>query len=227
MVGWLSYDWVHFPFLIWVSLCKSYLLLCSPWICLSIATFRRLFDSTHLSCCPTNKGLNAHMEYHALFHPLGNGFSLWVWAPGHPREGMSKADRWGAENRERCPSRSVLLEIGQQILLSALSYWFINTSWVNCLKEQSQGIPLPSSHYYPDTKHCRQSSWKLCLTLWDPMDLQHTWIPCPLPSPGVCSNSCPLSQWCHPTISSSVSPFFSCPQSFPPSESFPLSWLFT
>jgi len=103
--------WVHFPFLIWVSLCKSYLLLCSPWICLSIATFRRLFDSTHLSCCPTNEGLNAHMEYHTLFQPLGNGFSLWVLAPGHHLEGMSKADRWGAENRESCPSRSVLLEI--------------------------------------------------------------------------------------------------------------------
>ena len=45
--------------------------------------------------------------------------------------------------------------------------------------------------------------------------LQHTRLPCPSLSPGVCSNSCPLSLWCHPTILSSVSPFFSCPQSFP------------
>ena len=45
--------------------------------------------------------------------------------------------------------------------------------------------------------------------------------------PWVCSNSCHLSQWCHPTISSSVAPFFSCPQSFPTSGSFPVSWLFT
>ena len=167
------------------------------------------------------------MEYHTLFQPLGNVFSLWVLSPVPRLEGMSKAGRWGAENRESCPSRPVLLEVGQQILVSALSYWFINTSWVNCLKEQSQGIPLPSSHYYPDTKHCEQISWKLCLTLWDPMGLQHTWLPCSLPSPGVCSNSCPLSQWCHPTILSSVSPFFSCPQSFPTSESLPLSWQFT
>ena len=51
-------------------------------------------------------------------------------------------------------------------------------------------------------------------------------LPCPIPTPEVYSHSCPLSQWCHPTISSSVSPFFSCPQSFPASGSFPTSWLF-
>ena len=56
-------------------------------------------------------------------------------------------------------------------------------------------------------------------TLW-PHGLQHTRIPCPPPSPWVCSNSCPLSQWCHPTISSSSAPFSSCPQSFPASGVF-------
>ena len=50
-------------------------------------------------------------------------------------------------------------------------------------------------------------------------------LPCPSPSPGACSNSCPLSQWCHPTISSSVIPF-SCLQSFPASGSFPMSQFF-
>ena len=49
---------------------------------------------------------------------------------------------------------------------------------------------------------------------------------CPSPSPGACLNSCPLSWWCHPTISSSVAPIF-CPQSFSASGSFPMSWLFT
>ena len=49
----------------------------------------------------------------------------------------------------------------------------------------------------------------------------------PSPFPWVCSNSCPLSQWCHPAIASSVAPFSSCPQSFPASDSFPVSWLFT
>ena len=57
--------------------------------------------------------------------------------------------------------------------------------------------------------------------------LQHTRLPCPSLSPGVCSNSCPLSQWCHPTISSSVFPFSSHLQSFPASGTFPMSRLFT
>ena len=48
-----------------------------------------------------------------------------------------------------------------------------------------------------------------------PPKLQHARLPCPSPSPGVCSNSCPLNQWSHPTISSSVAPFSSCLQSFP------------
>ena len=52
-------------------------------------------------------------------------------------------------------------------------------------------------------------------------------LPSPSLSPGVCSDSCPLSPWCHPTISSSVAPFSSCLQSFPASGSFPVSWLFT
>ena len=56
--------------------------------------------------------------------------------------------------------------------------------------------------------------------------LQHTRLPCPSLYPRVCSNSCPLSQWCCPTISFSVTPFSSCPQSFPESKSFPMSWLF-
>ena len=56
--------------------------------------------------------------------------------------------------------------------------------------------------------------------------LQHTSLPCPSPSPGACSNSCPLSQWFHPTILSSVIPFFSHLQSFPASGSFPMSQFF-
>ena len=55
-----------------------------------------------------------------------------------------------------------------------------------------------------------------------PHESQHARPPCPSPSPGVHSNSHPLSRWCHPAISSSVFPF-SCPQSLPASESFPMS----
>ena len=60
-----------------------------------------------------------------------------------------------------------------------------------------------------------------------PHGLQHARLPCPSPTPRVNPNSCPLSQWCYPTISSSVVPFSSCPQSFPPSGSFPMSQFFT
>ena len=57
-------------------------------------------------------------------------------------------------------------------------------------------------------------------------ELQHTRLPCPSPTPGACSNSCPLSQWCHPTNSSSVIPFSSRLQSCPTSGSFPMSQFF-
>ena len=57
--------------------------------------------------------------------------------------------------------------------------------------------------------------------------LEHARPPCPSPTPGTCSNSCLLSQWCHPTISSSVVPFSSCLQLFPASGSFPASQFFT
>ena len=59
-----------------------------------------------------------------------------------------------------------------------------------------------------------------------PHELQHTRPPCPSPTPRVHPNSCPLSWWCHPTISFSIVPFSSCPQSFPASGSFQMSQLF-
>ena len=60
-----------------------------------------------------------------------------------------------------------------------------------------------------------------------PHESQQARLPCPSLSPWICSNSCPLSHWCHPAISSSNVPFSSCPQSLPASESFPKSQLFT
>ena len=59
-----------------------------------------------------------------------------------------------------------------------------------------------------------------------PHESQHARPPCPSPTPGVYSNSCPSSRWCYPGISSSVVPFSSCPQSLPASGSFPMSQLF-
>ena len=62
-------------------------------------------------------------------------------------------------------------------------------------------------------------------SLWS-QGLQHTRLPYPSPTPGACSDSRPLSQWCHPTISSSINPFTSCLQSFPASGSFLMSQIF-
>ena len=63
-------------------------------------------------------------------------------------------------------------------------------------------------------------------SLW-PHGLQHARLPCPSPTPKACSNSCPSSQWCHPTITSRVIPFSSHLQSFPASGSFPMNQFFT
>ena len=63
-----------------------------------------------------------------------------------------------------------------------------------------------------------RSAAQSCLS-WRPHGLQHARPPCPSPTPRVYSNSCPLSRWCHPAISSSVVPFSSCPQPFPTSGS--------
>ena len=60
-----------------------------------------------------------------------------------------------------------------------------------------------------------------------PHGLQHARLPCPSLSPKACSHSCPLTWWCHPTISSSVKPFSFCHQSFPASGSFPMRQFFT
>ena len=62
-------------------------------------------------------------------------------------------------------------------------------------------------------------------SLW-PHGVKHTRLPCSSLSPEVCSNSCPLSWWCHPTISTSIAPFSSCPQSFPASGFFPWNQFF-
>ena len=84
----------------------------------------------------------------------------------------------------------------------------------------------------PSTVHSFTMVWLssvqllICVQSLRPHGLQHARPPCPSPTPGACSNSCPLSQWCHPTISSSVVPFSFCLQSFPASGSFPLSQFF-
>ena len=83
-----------------------------------------------------------------------------------------------------------------------------------------------STHYIPQVQfRSVHHSW-VSDALW-PHEPQHARPPCASPTPRVHPNPCPLSQWCHPTISSSVVPFLSCPQSFPATGSFQISQLFT
>ena len=77
----------------------------------------------------------------------------------------------------------------------------------------------------PETPSVQFSCSVMSDSLW-PHESQHARPPCPSPTPGVHSDSSPLSRWCHPAISSSVVPFSSCPQSLPASESFPMSQFF-
>ena len=91
---------------------------------------------------------------------------------------------------------------------------------------------LPFSFFLSLSLHSFRSSVRTQSSHWDvseslrPQDPQQARPPCLSPAPRVHPNPCPLSQWCHPTISSSVIPFSSCPQSFPASGSFQMSQLF-
>ena len=85
--------------------------------------------------------------------------------------------------------------------------------------------PVPKPHRLFSSVQF-SSAARLCPTLW-PHESQHARPPCLSPTPGVHSNSCPSSRWCHPAISSSVVLFSSCTQSLPASGSFPMSQLFT
>ena len=80
--------------------------------------------------------------------------------------------------------------------------------------------------FYPLFFSSVQFSRSVVSDSWQPHGLQHAGLPCPSLTPRACSDSCPSSKWCHPSISSSVVPFSSCLQSFPASGSFPVSQFF-
>ena len=106
--------------------------------------------------------------------------------------------------------------LGVRILFKKLLYWSVID--LQCC--------VNLCHTAKCLSYCCSSVAKSCPTLCDPHGLQHARLPCPSPSPGACSNSCPLSWWCHPTISSSAAPFSSCLQSFPASGSLAVTRLF-
>ena len=104
-------------------------------------------------------------------------------------------------------------------------YWSVDFSAWGAYQRKHWSVCSSS-----DVRHGRissvQFSHSVVFDSLRPRGLQHARSPCPLPAPRVYSNSCPLSRWCHPTISSSVIPFSSCPQSFPASGSFQMSQFF-
>ena len=96
-------------------------------------------------------------------------------------------------------------------------------------KEQLGYTYFNNNPYFKLDAYCCSSLLFSCSVVSDTLwihGLQHARLPCPSPSPEVCSDSCPLSRWCHPTVSSSVVPFSSCLLSFPASGSFLMSPLF-
>ena len=101
------------------------------------------------------------------------------------------------------------------------------SGWTGWISLQSKGLSRVFSNSDSPKAvytHCC-SVPNSCPSLCDPRGLQHSRLLCSSPSPWVCPSSCPLNWWCHPTISCSVT-FFFCPQSFPASGSFSVSWLF-
>ena len=108
--------------------------------------------------------------------------------------------------------------------------------WKENQSKTFNGGPLWNYGTIPGLLQAQDESRYSCLLLFSrsvmsdslqPHELQQVRLPCLSPSSRTCPNSCPLSCWCHPTISSSVIPFSSCFQSFPASGSFPMSQLFT
>ena len=116
--------------------------------------------------------------------------------------------------------------VNRTSVLSKVKHWFFFCSYD--WKELSVVIALhfvsSINRYDGQFSSVQFSCSVVSYSLW-PHELQHARPPCPSPTPGVYSNPCLSSRWCHPTISSSVIPFSSCPQSLPASGSFPMSQL--
>ena len=103
--------------------------------------------------------------------------------------------------------------------------WSSCASNINCLGSKPTSLTYKLQSFGQVQIRSDQISRSVVSDSLRPHESQHARPPCPSQTPGVHSDSCPSSQWCHPVISSSVVPFSSCPQSLPASESFPMSQL--
>ena len=118
------------------------------------------------------------------------------------------------------PPSPLALNLSQH---QSLFQWVSSLSSGQSNRTSTSVLPIKTQGWFPF------SSLQLlsCVHFLQPHGLQHARLPCPSPTPGACANSCPSSQWCHPTISSSVVPFSSCLQSFPASGSYSMSQFFS
>ena len=132
----------------------------------------------------------------------------------------------GVTKSQRCLSDWIcthMLHVGPYIYINSRAIWILRycRMFLGCHVQLVQAL-----HSFVSTSGSVQFSRSVVSDSLRPHESQHARPPCPSPAPRVYSNSCPLSQWCHPAISSSVIPFSSCPQSLPASGSFPMSQLF-
>ena len=166
----------------------------------------------------------------------------WIWAandskkmlrdlPGRPVVKISPSNTGGMGpvpgQGTKFPYTTGVQAKKEKMLREAIVVLVANWALSRCQAKRFVGM----TSFYPHS-----NSWELFSvqfsrsdmsdSLW-PHGLQHARLPCPSPTPGACSNSCPLNRWCHPTISSSVIPFSSHLQSCPVSESFLMSQFFT
>ena len=128
-------------------------------------------------------------------------------------------------------------DVSEDVTLEEVQWWELNllppfwrVVWHYCLRLNLQASLHQQPYSYGSVLVCSgsvQFSRSVVSDSLRPHEPQHARPPCPSPTPGVYPNSCPSNWWCHPTLSSSVVPFSSCPQPFPASGSFPMSQLFT
>ena len=168
---------------------------------------------------------NLHSKYRKCFHKIEANDIHSFSSVQHDL--IFKCNHWSPEWAKACMSESV--GTADQLLVTSDCSGSVSAVW-DPRKMMTLGLcilPVPPLLISRGTVFSVQFSRSVmsnCLWLHG---LQYTKLPCSSPTPRACSNSCPSSQWCHPTISSSVIPFSSCLQSFPASGSFPMSPFFT
>ena len=142
------------------------------------------------------------------------------------RDAMKIADQKQCYRKYHDAGKWVLWVLWTELLEEALWGRKGRSTPRMCLLPWGQAS-APSKMRQVQCSHFSHFSRLLVADSLQPHVLQHARLPCLSPTPRACSNSCPLSQWCHPNISSSVIPFSSCFQSFPASGSFQMSQFFT